>query len=179
MPLKNELSVNLGLPVAPIIQDAELATELQRVYNAIRAVARALDVYTGAVGEESIYWDQAGVSRFAFGLNSKFYLQAGENIPYGSIVGVKSDKKLYRAQDAVVRCCGFLTMTAGVSTNEWAEAQFCGLFPPFPAATLTAGNIYYNSVTAGSVGVAGSGPTWNQAVGYALSDTQLILVPQL
>lgn len=179
MTLKNELSVNLGLPSSPTISDPEMATEFQRVYNAIRAVARALDAYTGVIGEDSTLWSQAGISRYAFGLNSKIYVQAGETIPYGSIVGIRSDKKLYRAEDAVTRCCGFMNTVGGVASGDYAEFQVCGLFPVFPAATLTAGNIYYNSITPGSVGVAGSGPAWNQAVGYALSDTQLLLLPQL
>lgn len=178
MTLKNELSVNLGLPVAPVTQDPELATELQRVYNAVRGVTRALDSYTGAVGESDDLWSQAGFTKFSFGLNSKFYLQAGEDIAYGSIVGVKSDKKLYNAQDGVVRCCGFIALLAGVTTGNYVEAQMCGLFPAFAPGTLTAGTIYYNSTTAGAVGAAGSAPTWNQAVGYAMSDTQLVILPQ-
>lgn len=178
MALKNEISVNLGLPSSPSTQDPELSVELQRVYNAIRSVARALDSYTGAIGESQEFWNQAGVSRFSFGLNSKFYLQAGEDIPYGATVGVKSDKKLYKAKDGVVRCAGFCTTSGGILSGAYGESQFCGLFPPFPPATLTAGALYFNSTTAGSVGVTGSAPTWNQAVGYALSDTQLIFIPQ-
>jgi hypothetical protein len=179
MTLKNEVSVSLGLPAVPITQDPELSLELTKVYNAIRALARAIDLNTGALGEEPAYWDQATTSRCTFGKNSVLYLEAGENLAYSNLIGIKSDGKAWKADDGVLRCIGFCTVKAGVSTGDFVEVQVAGIYPAFPAATLTPGNFYYLSTTAGVVGAAGSGPTYNQIVGFAVSDTILFFLPQL
>ncbi len=179
MALKNELSVNLGLPTATSVQDPELALEFNRLYNAVKLLARTLDLNTGALSEESTYWDQAGVSRYKFGNNSKIYLEAGEDLDYGSLVGIKNDGKAWKADDGVLRCVGFCSVTTGTLTGEFTEFQVFGVYPPFPAATLTPGNFYYLSSTAGELGAAGTGPTWNQVIGFAVSDTSLIFMPQL
>lgn len=176
MPLRNESSISLGLPAAPVTQDPELATELTRVYNAIRSVARAVDMYMGALGEQEEFWDQSGTGRMFSGLNSKFYAEAGDpSISPGNTIGLGSNGKAYRAYDAGYRCCGYAISVVG----GWVEIQVYGLSYKYPPGTLTPGAVYYNSTTAGIIGVAGSAPTWNQAIGYALNDTQLFFMPQL
>ncbi len=63
MALKNELSLNLGLPTTSSVPDPEIAQEFVRLYNAIRVLARGLDLNTGALGEETSYWSETGVQR--------------------------------------------------------------------------------------------------------------------
>jgi hypothetical protein len=179
MALNNELSVNTGLPASPLTQNPELFTELQKVYNAIRAIGRALDAYTGALPESKEYWDQTGLDRCTFGLNSKIYLEAGEDLSAGALVGIKSDGKVWKAVDGTVRCFGFCSASGGTLTGATTEVTVMGLYPKLPAATLVPGDRYYNSTVAGQLGVSGSGPTWNQVVGFAISDTNLFFIPQL
>lgn len=173
MTLRNELSVNLGLPSAPITQNGELYSELSRVYSAIRSVARSLDIYTGAVNEEESYWSQTKFSRCLIGLNSRIYLEAGEDINAGFLVGVKSDGKAWKALEGTIHCIGFCT--ANVTTGNTAEIQLLGIYPSLPAATLTPGSLYYcSNATAGTIAATGT-----KAIGIALSDTTLYFNPQL
>lgn len=179
MTQRNELSLNLGLANVPTTQNPELSVELQRVYNAIKAVARGLDVYTGATNEEQQFWDQTGTSRCSYGLNSRIYVEAGEAIAYGNLVGIKSDGLAWKAVDGSVLCTGFCTVAGGVLVGNMTEIQLFGIYITLPAATLTPGLRYYNSNTAGAIGVVANAPAWEQIIGFAISDTQLFFNPQL
>jgi len=174
MSLQNELSVNLALPERPLTQNAELFTELNRVYNAIRSVARSLDAYTGVVGEQNDFWSQAGALRCNFGLNSKIYLEAGEDLILANTIGIKADGQAWKAVDGGTRCRGFCTAVNGVLAGEFVEFQVFGIYPQFSAGTLTPGSTYYQSGSAGQVGASGS-----QAVGFAITDRILFFNPTL
>lgn len=178
MTLRNELSVNLGLPSTPLTQNPELFSEVQKIYNAIKALARAVDVYTGALNEEESYWSQTAADRCLIGLNSRMYIEAGENLSYGNLIGIKNDEKVWKAQDNVVRCFGFCTAPNGTTVGNVTEIQLLGLYPQFSPGTLTAGAFYYNSTTAGTPGASGTAPTWNQIIGFAITDTLLYFNPQ-
>jgi hypothetical protein len=178
MSLPGEISTNLGLPATPFVTDPEMFSEFTKVYNAVRNLAKSLDAYTGIVGEEQAYWGEAGTTRCTIGLNSKIYVTAGETISYGSLVGIKSDGKAWKGQDGVVKCIGFSTAVSDVTAGSPVEIQLIGMFPTLPAATLTAGSFYYQSSTAGLIGLSGSAPTWGQIVGFAISDTKLFFNPQ-
>lgn len=174
MALNNELSVNLGLPENPITQNAEMFTELKKVYNALRAVTRALDSYTGLIGEQPEFYSQASANRCTAGLNSKLYLECGENIDYANIVGIKSDGKVYKSIGTTPMCIGFCTTVGGGITGGFIEVQLFGIMPLFAASTLTPGNLYYQSATAGLVGASGT-----RVIGFAITDQILYFTPQL
>ncbi len=179
MSLKNELSLNLGLPTSTSVQEPEMAQELNRLYNAVRTLARSLDLQSGALSEESQYWSETGAQRCVFGKNSVLYLEAGETLAYSNLVGIKSDGKAWKADDGVLKCIGFCNVKDGTTVGNYTEVQCFGIYPSFSAGTLTPGNFYYLSATAGVVGAAGSGPTYNQIIGFAVSDTVLLFNPQL
>jgi hypothetical protein len=155
MALNREQSVRTGLPASPLTENPDLFAEMLRVYNAIKIVIQALDDHTG----------------------EPLALECGEDIGYGKTVGIKSDGKAWLADDGVVACTGFCTTAGGGLTGEFISIKLLGMFPAFPAATLTPGLRYYQSSTAGSIGVAASAPTWGQVIGIALSDTQLYFSP--
>jgi hypothetical protein len=178
MALPGELSVNLGLPAAPLTSNPELAVELQRVYNAIKAIAYALDNYTGVVSESSAYYSELGVSKVSFGLNAKIYLVAGEDILYGNLIGIDPNGQCYKAEDGVLQTIGFCSSVDGTLTGDYAEIQLCGIYPAFPAATLTPGDMLYTTSTAGVMGVKAAAPTWEQVIGFAISDTRVFFNPQ-
>ena len=169
-------SLNLGLPAVPVTNNPELWTEFIRVYNAVRILAGAMDNYTGALNELPDVWNQLGVSRCYDGLNTRIYLEAGESIAYGRTIGIDGSGLARLADDGVYFAIGFSTNTTTAALGDMVEIQQRGIFPAFPAATLTPGNRYYQSSTPGSVGAFGTG---TQCIGYAISDTILYFNPQL
>ncbi len=177
MALPGEFSINLGLPSAPLAQNPELNSELQRVYNAIKSIAYALDTYVGTVPEDSAYYSQLGISKVFSGLNSKIYLIAGEDLLYGSLLGIDPNGQCYKSEDGVLQTVGFCSVVGGVLTGDYAEIQLAGLYPAFPAATLIPGLALYTSTTAGVPGLKASAPTWEQPVGIAISDTRMFFNP--
>jgi hypothetical protein len=178
MALPGESSINLGLPASPIVQSPELAVELQRVYNAIRAVASAVDAYSGVLPESATYYSQLGVSKVSFGLNAKIYLEAGEALDYGNLIGIDGNGLCYKAEDGLLQTIGFCSAVDGVVLGEFAEIQLCGIYPEFPPATLTPGSTLYTTATPGVMGVKAAGPTWEQPVGFAISETRMFFNPQ-
>jgi hypothetical protein len=155
--LSREQSVRTGLPAQPLTENPEIFSELVRVYNAIRIIIQAHDLH---VGEPQTF-------------------ECGENIAYGQTVGIKSDGKVWLADDGVQPCHGFCNTPGGGLTGEFVSMQIFGLYPEFAAGTLTPGARYYQSSTAGSVGLVGSAPATAQVVGFAMSDTQLYFMPNL
>lgn len=171
-------SANLGLPASPLTNDQELFYELLKVYNAIRVVMQAVDNNTGSMQPPKEYWNEIGFTRCTIGNMSKIYMQANERLEYGNTVGivkVGGVGKFKKAQNGVTVAIGFCTSQDGANAGDYTEVQTYGLFVPFAAGTLTPGAGYYQSGTAGMIGVAGTGA---QFVGYALSDTQLFFCPQ-
>ena len=169
-------SINLGLPQIPTTNNQELLSELIRVYNAIRNVMEAVDIYTGIISEPRSVWNQLGTNRCTAGLNSKIYLQAAEAIGFGQTVGIDTNGNAVLAEHAAYTCIGWCTVATGVGIGDWLEVQQFGIYPPYPAASLVPGDRYYQSTTPGVIGVSGSG---TQCIGYAISDTILYFNPQL
>ncbi len=173
MSLDRELSFQLPLPQSPLTENQELFQELLRVYNAIRTVAYKLDSYTGAIPPPTDDFAEVANSGIKVNGMCKVYLPAYEDLVVGNTVYFFDDAGTVKARKAVsatAKARGFCSI-AGL-TGEVVEVTLIGLYPSFPAATLTPGNTYYQSVTAGAIGNAGF-----QAVGFALSDTQLFFNP--
>jgi len=176
MPLQKGYSTNLGLPRAPTTNNAELFSELLRLYNACNSLAANLDIQTGALGEPSDVWSQVGVARCTIGKNSVIYLQTAEAIAYGQTVGINAAGKAVLADDAVAICIGFSTSIVTVAINGYVQVQQLGIYPAFAPGTLTPGNRYVQSTSAGAIGATGTG---TQIVGYAITDRILYFNPQL
>lgn len=174
MALNNELSINLGLPAMPLVQDQKLFPEFVRVYNAIKQLATALDRYTGIVGEPQELWDQIGVTQCTVGINSKVYLTAGEAISRGNLVGIDLTGRAFLAEDQVLSAVGFCTAPGTTPLGHTVEIQLLGMFPLFPPSTLSPGEPYYCSSTPGLIGPVGSG---TQCVGIAITDQALFFNP--
>lgn len=164
-------STNLGLPAQPLTQNAELWTELLRIYNGMRALAFNLDTYTGAQGEPADVFSELGITRCLIGLNSRIYIEAGEAIAPGETVGLNGAGLAFRADDGVYFAIGFCTNDASVAIGEFVEIQQLGIFP---VGGLTPGSKYYQSTTPGLI-TAG---VTSQCVGYAINSTTLYFSPQ-
>ena len=173
MSLPKELSFQLPLPQAPLTSQPELFQELLRVYNAIRLVAYKLDSYTGAIPPATEDFAQVETAGIRINGMCKVYLPAYEDLSVGHTVTFYDDagtNKVRKAIDPTYRARGFCSI-AGLA-GELVEITLIGKYPSYPASTLTPGTTYYQSNVAGTIGAAGF-----QAVGFALTDTDLFFLP--
>lgn len=176
MSLYKELSFNLGLPDMPEpSKDPALFRELMLLYNAIKSTAYHLDAYTGAIPPNTDDWSQVGSGGIKANGIFKVYIPAFETLAVGNTVGFYNDagtSKAKKSIDGGLRCRGFISV--GGYAGDIVEVTLIGKYPKFPAATLTPGNTYYQSGTAGLIGASGS-----QAVGFAINDQDLFFHPAL
>lgn len=171
-----ELSINLGLPLAPATTDRKLFEELLPIYVALRNVAAALDSYTGTVSPDPTFWGDAGAQIRVNGM-AKVYARFYEDATVGqtmSFMASSGEVQVRKAQHGSYRCHGFVSQR-NTAAGEYGEIVLLGQFPPFPAGTLIPGTTYQQSTTAGTL-MPYSG-TGFQSVGFALDDTTLFFNP--
>lgn len=148
-----DLSFNLGLPATPYTKDSAVLPDLLALHNAVKNLALIVDA-----------------------LRLRHVLTAYEDIAAGQTVGIYNDSGVGKAKLAEV---GVLTAiglcTYGAAAGSSVEIQCLGLYPELAAGTLTPGALYYQSATPGTISTT---PT-AQIIGMALSDTQLLWMPQL
>lgn len=177
MSLDRELSVNLGLPAAPLSNTPELFSEMLRVYNALRILANALDDYTGVISPPNSEWSQLGIQVRSHGMN-RVYLPAFENIAYGETVAFYNDAGTVKLRKAVVStypCRGYCSVSGGVTAGQTCEAVLFGVSATFTAGTFTVGATYYQAATAGAI----TNGVTAQKVGYAMTTSLLFFNPDL
>jgi len=171
-------SINLGLPDKPLVKDKDLFTEVLYIYNAIRNLLAGFDIVTGALQPDKSDWVQLkGTGRVSVGGMFKIYLEANVPLTYGQTVGIVNVAgvgKAALAQSGVLLARGWCSDTQNTAAGDTTEITLLGSYPSFAAGTLTPGANYYQSVVARVIGAAGA-----QAIGYAVSDTQLIWHPDL
>lgn len=165
-------SINLGLPDRPLTENPELNAELRRVYNALDSVVSAVDAYSGTGESESTYSSQVGTSQCFFGVNSKVYLEAAEEIEFGQLVALHSDGLLYKAAPPLT-CIGF---SRSKEPAAYIEVQLVGVYPRLSSAVLVPGVKYCLGTTPGTFAPFSSGA---QVVGIALAPDILFINPQL
>lgn len=169
--MAQSLSVNLGLPATPLAQTPEVYSELRIVYNAIKAVAAALDSYTGALPpttqEEMEYLGVTTLLRA--NRVTKVYVEAFEDIAVGETVAF--DANLARKAVVTTYPARGVCSQAALA-GEFAEITLYGIVT---VGGLTSGAVYYASVTPGVITAA---PT-AQTVGYAINATTLVWNPDL
>lgn len=177
MSLEGDMSVRLGLPSLPLTEDQKLFDELLVLYNAVKSLGYALDSYTGAVTPPTGEWGSIGVNAARIGLISKIYITFYEDADVGNTVAFDSISTIPMARLAVqgtYPCRGFCAKD--VSAGDKGEVILLGLFPEFPAASLVPGAVYYQSTTPGQIV---PGPSTDQPIGYAITDTTLFFNPSL
>lgn len=170
-----EISVNLGLPTAPTTDDRKLFDELLPIYTALRNIASALDSYTGTVPVSESYWSEAGSQIRVNGI-VKIYVKFYEAADVGatvSFIDVSGEMQVRKALHGSYRCHGFVS--SNTAAGAYGEVTLLGQFPTFPDGTLTPGQTYQQSTTAGVI-MPYSGTSY-QPIGFALSDTTLFFNP--
>lgn len=164
--MTRRLSVNLGLPTVPLTEDSQLFVEFQRVYNAINSLARALDLYTGVVSDPESTWAATGLKNLYAGFNSSFYVEAAEDLTYGTTVSLDGTGKAIKGTSGNV--IGFCAAPSTL-TGETTKVQ---VFGALAITSLTPGAWYYASGTAGQIAASGT-----QKVGFAINSSILYFFP--
>lgn len=185
---KDQYSTNLGLSVLPEIdqkQHPQIFLELSRIRTALKSLQGALDTYTGALGEDPKYWDQARVSDTTRIQNiSRVYAVAGEDISlaqmvtFTNVAGVIT-AFLANATNATKPTRAFCSVPSGVLSGAFGEFIICGVNPYYSGLTPAA--TYYLHTTSGQISTTAPATVGNivQEIGYALSSTSLWFNPVL
>lgn len=144
-----EYSLNLGLDVLPISTDKDNLPDLNRLYNAVKGVARCLDTYTNTLSPQEDEWQAIG-----FGYNrirnlTKSYVIAGEDLAAGNFVEFYTDAGILKARIVNPPTsipgprppCGFV-QESFVSGN-FAEIYLAGLLTNIAGLVLGTHYWYY------------------------------------
>jgi len=191
MAAKDTYSTNLGLSVLPEVDQykyPEIWNELYRIRNALRVLQGGLDSYTGALSEDSQYWDQTPPeSSFLLQNLTKVYAVVGESMIPGQVVyfpAFAATLTAYKANATIGGSYGpaqaFFKGPAGATVGSYGEFSFLGLVN---ITGLTVGCIYYLDAISGYItltdpSAGGTVPGYRgQVVGQALSTTQLFFNP--
>lgn len=181
---RHSLSIDLGLPIVPdIVQDPAMAAELQRIINAINAVASAVDSYTGRA---PLSTDVAAQLSVGSTVRSSYldivYGTAAEDLPAGVAAHVLYDATtegytVSKADAATNKLChGFVVIDGGVKAGSLVSVNIGGGLIPYIAG-LTPGIAYYAAANGAISNVPTS--TMVQPVGWALAPTILYFIPQM
>lgn len=169
---KAGMSLNLGLPVSPEVDNPELYSALSTVFNAIKNLGYGLDSYTGNTPLDPA--DYAGVNAYGFlqvGKTAVVFAKLTEAVTQGSMINLYNSGGL-RARKAIVSsqpCQGF----AGAKGEIGDTIPICLFGLCTYIGGLTPGTVYYMSGTAGLIT---SGAT-AQKLGIALGPNQLWFNP--
>jgi hypothetical protein len=170
-----KFSTNLGIAGAPEFSAKdypEIFVDSLKLRNAMRVLQQALDLYTGAIPIEEIYWKSAGVSQVRLGGITKVYAIAEEELTRGTIVNFYEDSNVLIARKANASSAGKSAQafcSKEVAEGAFGEFTLQGICRDIGG--LTTGATYYQSNTAGLIA---NGPgTILQRVGIAFGPTTL------
>lgn len=176
----NQLSLNLGLDLAPLCTDEKVLPDLYRVYNAIKLLNSQLDDFAGVIGVDPALWSTSGADRITLQNLTRYYVATTDNLTVGQCVNVYNVAGVAKVRKsgggAFTPTRGFVL--ANYTAGDFVEVFLAGVHNGF--AGLTPGVLYYTSdVTAGAVTATPPASPNRQAVGYALSASQLWFQPAL
>lgn len=178
------LTTNLGLSQVPETDDRKLFFELQKVYNAINALARNLDSYTGATSAAVADMPEIGVSSILLQRLTRLYLLFDETVVSGAMINVYNNSgvlhaRLAKAADGTKPARA--VAVAATTSGEYGELLLLGALPFYSG--LTPGTLYYLSPTSTSGQITAVKPVTAgqlvQPVGFALSTSSLFFNPTL
>lgn len=179
-----QLSVNTGLPAIPDTPDPVLFREMVRIYNAVNAIAFALDAYTGALPALPAEFADVGLSDILVQNISRFYPIFDDTVVAGAMCHVYNvagvlHARLASALDDTKPARGFAT--AAVTATNRGELILLGRNSYLSG--LTPGDLYYLSEVSLTGQITNAAPATSgnlvQPVGYALSDTSIWFNPTL
>lgn len=176
-------STNTGISAIPEIDQSQYPSiylDNLKLRIGIKILQGVLDTYTGALGEEPIYWNQqtnpANWNRLQN--LTRTYGQATEAISAGAAVNFYNNAGVLGVRNANATAAGkpahafCTTSVASSAYGEFVQQGAC-----FLIGGLTIGTTYYLSNTNGLIS---NGPgTVSQKIGYAIGTTTLIFRPDL
>lgn len=179
-------STNLGLALLPEIDQKkypDVFAELQRMRGALASLQNALDKYTGALGEDPTYWDQAVPGEYLRAQNiSRYYCKCSEAITlaqtvnFHNVAGVPNARKA-NATDNTKPCVAYCNGT--FAAGDMGEFILFGLLPYISG--LTSGTRLFLHTTSGqftSTPPAGAGKIV-QPLGMCIGPTSIWFNPTL
>ena len=179
--------IDVRLSLTPEVSDPALSSELSKVYNAIRQLQIYLGKYTGVAVEDPSVWSSLKPTDTILIQNlSKVYLEASENIAFGSLVNFHDVSGELQARNANASSAtprqarAFCNVASGLLTGEIGEF-IVGVGLCTAISGLLLGETYYLAVsgTGQVTNVQPSSPNLQQPVGFALSTTELFFMPRI
>lgn len=183
MAAQSKLSMNLGLGATPDTPDLDLFNQLQQIYNAINGLARAVDLYTGALQPDQNIWQSISTTGIREQNITRLYPIFDVSCITGNLIN------LYNPGDGLLHA-RLANATTGATparayaTGAWSagspgEVILQGLHPFFTG--LSVGTLYYTSTTAGLIQASAPSSPGNivQPVGFALTPTSIWFAPSL
>jgi hypothetical protein len=171
-------TINTGLPNIADPPDPLFFAEFTRVYNAIRNLTLAIDLYTGTMAPDPTTTPANSV----LVQNSlRVFSTFNEDVAYGQMVNLYDSgggvlaARLASAAVAGLVCRGWCAEAGGVLTGATGQIKLGGICTAISG--LVPGDTYYLSNTPG--GIAATAGTVGQIVGFALGTTTLFTWPGL
>jgi len=165
--MAQQYSLDLGLDIVPISKDPENMGDMYRLYNAVKLVAGALDLYTGSLGANAEDWSIADTTYVRSQNISRIYRIFDIAVTAGQIVTIKSTGNIGLATTGLAHGWSPIPVAAG----QYGEVRLFGLHTS--VSGLTPGTWYYSSATAGAITTTVTA----QKVGFAVSATALFFNP--
>ena len=161
--IKN-FSTNLGLAATPETTDPKNYAEFVRIYNAVKALAINLDLYTG--NPPNILEVTASVA-----------IAYGDLVDLYNVAGVLTARKA-DATDHTKPCKGFCSAPGGIANGVTGEISIRGYIT---VSGVTPGTIYYLNTTAGQMvgGKPGGAGNLVQPIGFGIDSTAVYFAPEL
>lgn len=177
-------SINLGVGTFPEFDQSkypELYVDSMRIRQALINLQTAVDRYTGAVPLDSkLQGASSNLNSLQIGNIARLYVLASENLSYGQMInfhnvsGVMKARKAY-AVTLPTLCRGVCTSKTSIAIGEYAEVALIGAVAGLSG--LTPASLYYLSDSAGYISLTPG--TVSQPVGYAISESELYINPQI
>lgn len=178
-------SIDTGLSATPDLSNLndpqKLTFQLIQLYNAIFILQQAIDSYTGNTPNAIAQYDGTNPgSAILIQSQTRAYYIVDTAIGAGKLVTILSTKKVKHADIGSPTTLARGIATAAFAVGAVAEIVLLGSVAIYATGTFTPGQVYY----CGSNGAFLATPsavsgTVNQAIGYALSDTDFWFYPQI
>jgi hypothetical protein len=171
-------TINTGLPNIADPPDPLFFAEFTRVYNAIRNLTLAIDLYTGTMAPDPT---TTPASSILIQNSLRVFSTFSEDVAYGQMVNLYDSgggvltARLASATAANLVCRGWCAEAGGVTVGNVGQIKLGGICTAISG--LTPGDTYYLANTPG--GIAVTAGTVSQKVGFALGPTTLFTWPEL
>lgn len=176
------LSTQLGVASTPEFSQSDypsIYVDALRIRQALKNLQSILDTYTGALGEEPVYWNQVAPASWNRIANlNRTYAQATETIASGATVNFYNNAGTLGVRNANATAAGkpvHAWATGAVASGAYGEFIVQGVCHLITG--LTIGTTYYASNTAGLISATPG--TISQKVGYALGTSTFMFRPDL